>query len=603
MIEWKNSSAVDYSSAGYVSMGAQFDDFLGRSDKFSSLTLSEASSSSKSSLDGDSNPSGNRRRVILIEEFPTSLAQGSSTLMTFRSTLQAYLAAAVPLLGLYGAYKNSDVELSPPVIIIVSETMLGTGAALSDNFTVYRLLGPEISNHPGVSIIEFNRVAPTFITKALDIVLKKEARVSKRRRIPGPAALKGFAEMGDVRSAIASLEFLCLRGDEDADWSGTVSGRLKKGGRSNAALTHMEKDSLEAITQREASLGIFHAVGKVVYNKREDPAVTGSSNAEVPQPPQHLHHFARRKISQVSIDDLINETGTDTHTFIAALHENYILSCESEDFTDYFTDCITELSNADILGTDGHRGVQSTRNGVGSARLSYQGSGTSVDLLRQDEISFQVAGRGLLFSLPYPVKRRTAPGAYGGDTHKMFFPTSMRLWRQTEEVCGMLDIWTRRLTSGATSTHSSEFSSRTEGVASWGGRGVFGQPTDEHDTNSPSMTGKLTMSSQEILLDYLPYLRMITKDPSEMKDLEGIAQFHGVVGRNNDISDEDFGVLEDPSAEHWATDPLPKSPQKRVLPRTMPPPPRPPRFKGANSAQQVEEGVDNLVLSDDDIED
>lgn len=584
-------------------MGAQFDDFLGRSDKFSSLSLSEISSTTESGHDSDMGSSDSRKRVILIEEFPTSLTQGSSTLMAFRSTLQHYLAAAVPSLGLYGGSKHLNAELSPPVIIIVSETMLGTGASLSDNFTVYRLLGPEISNHPGVSIIEFNRVAPTFITKALDLVLKKEARVSKRRRIPGPAALKGFSEMGDVRSAISSLEFLCLRGDEDADWSGTVAGRLKKGGRSTTELTDMERESLEAVTQREASLGIFHAVGKVVYNKREDPRIAGGLDAEVPQPPKHLHHFARPKVSQVSIEDLINETGTDTQTFIAALHENYILSCESEDFTDFFADCVTELSNADVLGTDGRRLFQSTRNGVGSSRLSYQSSGVSVDILRQDEISFQVAVRGLLFSLPYPVKRRAAPGTYGGDTHKMFFPTSMRLWRQTEEVCGMLDMWNHCLTSGVLSTHS-DSNARSEGVASWAGRGAFGRRVDGDDANQPPMKGRVMLSSQELLLEYLPYLRMITKDTSERKALEKLTQFRGVAGRNNDISEEDFGVLEDLDAEHWATDSLPKSPQKRPLSRIMPPPPPPARLSGGNvPTLQVEEGIDSLVLSEDDIED
>ena len=32
----------------------------------------------------------------------------------------------------------------------------------------------------------------------------------------------------------------------------------------------MEEESLEMVTRREASLGIFHAVGKVVYNKRDE---------------------------------------------------------------------------------------------------------------------------------------------------------------------------------------------------------------------------------------------------------------------------------------------------------------------------------------------
>ncbi|WEW58550.1 RFC checkpoint protein Rad17 [Emydomyces testavorans] len=604
IIEWKGSSGMEHSSTGYISMATQFDDFLTRSDKFSSLTLSESAASAKHGIDDGINSSGNAKRIVLIEEFPASLNQGSSTLTAFRSTLQRYLATAVPPRGFHGECPNSNVELSPPVIIIVSETLLGTGAALSDNFTVYRLLGPEISNHPGVSIIEFNRVAPTFITKALDLVLKKEARISKRRRVPGPAALRRFAEMGDIRSAIASLEFLCLRGDEDGNWSGTVASRMKRGINSGVALTEMEKESMEAITHREASLGIFHAVGKVIYNKREDPSITIGPSVEVPQPPQHLHHFARRKVSQVLIDDLINETGTDIQTFIAALHENYILSCDGDDFTDFFADCIAGLSDADILSPENRRALQSNRGSVGSAQFTLQSS-TSIDMLRQDEISFQVAVRGLLFSLPYPVKRRAVPGTRGSDAYKMFFPTSMRLWRQTEESCGLLDMWTRRLTNPASTRHTSDSNPRSEGVESWRNRRAFGRSSAKEDEQTSPMTTRSMMSSQEILLEYLPYLRLITREPSEMTDLEKITRFRDTIGRNNDISDEDLDVLEDLGVEHWATDPIPKTPQKRRISRKMPPPPPPypPLLQAADFPGRVEAAVDKLVLSDDDIED
>ncbi|KMU81255.1 cell cycle checkpoint protein RAD17 [Coccidioides immitis RMSCC 3703] len=515
IIEWKNSSGSEYSSAGYVSTSAQFDDFLSRTDKFRSLSMSQDSLSAKSIIKDESTPSSNRRRIILIEEFPTSLSHGSSSLMAFRSSLERYLATTVPSMGFHSRPPRPDNESDTPIVIIVSETLLGTGAALSDNFTVFRLLGPEISNHPGVSIIEFNPVAPTFITKALDLVLKKEARISKRRRVPGPAALKSFAEMGDIRSAIASLEFLCIRGDKDGDWSGTVA---------------------------------------------------------------------------------------NTQTFIAALHENYILSCESEDFTDFFADCISELSNADILAVDSRRGARPTRSSVGSARFSSRGSGKSVDLLRQDEMSFQVAVRGLLFSLPYPVRRRAMPDGQGGDVYKMFFPTSMRLWRETEELSGLLDMWCRRLIYPVSSTHNPCSGPRTEGIESWGSYRDFTNSGPTEDAQTSSMPTRTMMSSQEVLLDYLPYQRMITKDPSEMGDLDRLIRFRGMIGRTNDITDEDFGILEDLGSEHWATDPVPKSPQKRRISRKMLPPPRPRPFH--TMASKVEEdAVEKLVLSDDDIED
>ena len=141
----------------------------------------------------------------------------------------------------------------------------------------------------GTTLIEFNKIAPTFLTKALELVIQKEARVSGRKRTLGPLALKQLGEVGDIRNAIGSLEFLCARGDQGVDWSGHVSfGKPKKSSRSSAALTKMEQESLELITQREATLGIFHAVGKVVYNKREEDTVKDNSSTSMAQPPSPI---------------------------------------------------------------------------------------------------------------------------------------------------------------------------------------------------------------------------------------------------------------------------------------------------------------------------
>ncbi|KAK2796076.1 Cell cycle checkpoint protein rad17 [Onygenales sp. PD_12] len=604
IVEWKNPLGSEFSSQGYVSMGAQFEDFLGRSDKFGSLMLS--GEQELSNANGEPSNAEETRRAILVEEFPSSLSQSSSGLKAFRHAIQSYLAMAVPPFGIAGRLTQRSVESSPPIIIIVSETLLGSGGISSDSFTVHRLLGPELSNHPGLNIIEFNRVAPTFIAKALDLVLKKEARRSKRKRIPGPEVLKAFTDMGDVRSAISGLEFLCLRGDDQAGWSGTVAG-MKKSSKSGVPLTTMEKESLEMVTQREASLGIFHAVGKVVYNKREGPST-------LPPPPQHLQHHVRPTGSQVSINELMNETGTDLQTFVAALHENYVLSCNGQSFVEHFDNCISNLSETDILGPGSrYNDANTSRGGIGSARSSYQGYGSSIDMLRQDEISFQVAVRGLLFSLPSPIKRQAPPGSRAGDAHKMFFPTSMRLWRQTEEMDGLLDLWMRRLTDPTTDISSGAVS-RPEGVASWkNNRWASGAAShdDGHGSGGLGSSGptRAMISRDEVLLDRLPYLALISRNASEIRGLEKITQFRGVGGQSVDPVDGD--LLDDSAydggsgVEPWSTSTDRAgdgaSPQKR---RQWG------KFQqggsksfGPRLVQPVEEAVEKLVLSDDDIED
>ena len=54
----------------------------------------------------------------------------------------------------------------------------------------------------------------------------------------------------------------------------------------------------------------------------------------------------------------MDETGTDIDTFIAALHENYLPSCEAssnEESLDALAGCIDGLSDSDLLQSNGHR--------------------------------------------------------------------------------------------------------------------------------------------------------------------------------------------------------------------------------------------------------
>ncbi|EOD50052.1 putative cell cycle checkpoint protein rad17 protein [Neofusicoccum parvum UCRNP2] len=195
--EWKNPMGSDFSSDTFVSLSAQFEDFMGRSSKFGSLDfgVQEETSSQRTRADALS------KQIILIEEFPNTFTRSSSALQSFH-----------------------------------------------------------IMNHPGTTVIEFNPIAPTFLTKALELVVAKEARKSGRKTTPGPQVIKKLSEIGDVRSAISTLEFLCLRGDENSDWGSRVTFKAPKKGMREKPMTKMEQESLALVTQRESTLGIFHAV-------------------------------------------------------------------------------------------------------------------------------------------------------------------------------------------------------------------------------------------------------------------------------------------------------------------------------------------------------
>ena len=611
ILEWKNP--LNNTATGFVSASAKFDEFLGRSSKFGALDMEDVALSSAtpaSSFNGASQM--NARRVMLVEEFPNTFSRSSSALSSFRSSILSYLSTNVPSLSLFGK-QNLRPEQIQPVVMIISETLLTTTSASADSFTAHRLLGPDILRHPGVGVIEFNAVAPTLLAKALDLVVQKEARKSGRRRTPGPLVLKQLGEIGDIRNAISSLEFLCLKGDQEADWGAKVAfTKPKKGVRDGITLTKGETESLELISQREASLGIFHAVGKVVYNKRDE----APADDTVEDLPVYLSHHSRPKRSQVSVDSLIDETGTDTHTFISALHENYAPSCESSGpmdlltSMDYLNDCIEALSVSDLLCR--------SRDVFFGGRGGFTGGQDSAShILRQDEITFQVAVRGMVFSLPNPVQRKMPTGARGGDAFKMFYPTSLKLWREKEELEGLIDVWSSKLLRGEANAATSNLTD---------GAGVFRKPSQQGDTLSwmqrqqqqqQQIKNAKTMGSQlkkqdsqvddsepatllslgsaarrEMVLERLPYMAHMArgggKSAIRLRDLEKVVSFKGIAAPNED-SDSD--EAEPASVEAWATD----KPSEEASPRK--------KSAGVKAGSMTGMLAQKLVLSDDDIED
>ncbi|KAL1627027.1 RFC checkpoint protein Rad17 [Diplodia seriata] len=648
--EWKNPMGSDFTSDAFVSLSAQFEDFMGRS-KFGSLDF--GSSEGTSSENPPSNDTG--KQIVLIEEFPNTFTRSSAALQSFRSTIEQYLSSSVPPLG---AMFTRSVNAPPPtpIVMIISETLLSTNTAAADSFTAHRLLGPEISNHPGTTVIEFNPIAPTFLTKALELVVAKEARKSGRKTTPGPQVIKQLSEIGDVRSAISTLEFLCVRGDENADWGSRVTFKAVKKGAREKPMTRMEQESLALVSQRESTLGIFHAVGKVLYNKRE----TSSDNSTVPQPPAYFPEYRRSKVSEIEVDALLDELGTDIQTFISALHENYVLSCNTgseEDTLDSINGCIDALSDADLLSP-------APFSSAGTSRRTYQGSG--MDSLRQDEMSFHASVRGLLFSLPHPVNRSAPPpgvvrgrGSSRADAHKMFYPTSLGLWRLQEEIEGLLDLSIRRAqTDGLNRAEASAHVPKRGTVESWSKRPSLDDSSRLNNSNSTAAAditqqngvgttplGSSGSLKREMLLERLPYSAVMLRQGNKkttsnlgaaarLSEVEKITSFSGVgIGADDGVAEGDEDVLLDGGGhgQEWSTD-RPTEHDPSAAPSSA----RPARLgstrrlvggasAGASSGRRGgaaaettfrddhigemvlgaggEKGLANLVLSDDDIED
>ncbi|RHZ46265.1 putative cell cycle checkpoint protein Rad17 [Aspergillus thermomutatus] len=568
VLEWKNPSGSEFAAKGFTSTAAQLEEFLTRSNRLRGLEFYGMTGLSASKR----NSSGHMRpRIILIEEFPTVFDRGSSSLTAFRLSLQRYLSVSSAPRG----NTRDDIERhgSSPVVIIVSETLLNPGASYSDNLTAHRLLGPDILSHPGTTIIDFNAIAPTFMFKALELVLEKHTRRFKSSKGPGPAILRSLSEIGDIRSAISSLEFLCLQCERFEKYP---SPKATRTGRGNISLAPVEKEALQTITYRESSLGLFHAVGKIVYNKREGIS-SAPDNPRPPRPPDHLCHCDRPTVSLVPVNDLLEQSGTDTQTFISALYENYIPSCDGPDFVDCINGCIEALSDSDFLSANYKTSQGSSSRGTYKAALG-------LDMMRQDELSYQVAARGLLFSLPSPVKRRIASTNQKGiaqDGHRIFFPTELRRLKEKDQVEELTNLWK------ATLLHSLSGLGRqsTKSLA-------------DHSRNGKQLqAGReaivATMASRDDLLLYqLPYMARIGFNEAVSSELEEITSFsrRRTPCDRQGIDDTcDYEPMTTYQASSVRQPTMPASGRTHRQPNLLPP--------------AVSNREDKFVLSDDDIED
>lgn len=272
--------------------------------------------------------------------------------------------------------------------------------------------------------------------------------------------------------------------------------------------------------------------------------------------------------------------------------------------------CIDYLSESDLLcpSWDVFFGAR------GAGASGFFGRDSASHVLRQEEIAFQVATRGLLFSLPSPVKRiATGSRRGGGDAFKMFYPTSLKLWREKEELEGLVDHWSYILLKGDDSRHdvtngASAFR-RPKNIAN-------GNPNSQRNLDHVKQpeqvpgqipghsTALLSLGSsarREMLLERLPYMlhiarrRRIPGPAVRLKDVEKVVSFSGI----GLAADEDAVDLDENSGgtgESWATDrPTEESsPRKKGLAI---------RHNSHTGGSVTSLQVQKLVLSDDDIED
>ncbi|RPB24713.1 hypothetical protein L211DRAFT_143880 [Terfezia boudieri ATCC MYA-4762] len=528
VVEWGNltgggnssGSGSDYDGGwkpgGGEGFASAFEDWLFRGGTWGCLDLVSTSGVSTNYPSSSSFPNSNptRRKLLLLEDLPNLSHPG--TLLSFRTAIRSYLSLPSPP-------SNSSLPPIPPLILIVSEVSEGAGSSTNMGMSVHRMLGPQILSHPLLSEIQFRKVAKTLLVKCLEDVMRKEGYGD----IFGKEILEVLAEQGDLRGAIGGLEMLALGREKHVMNLGKAGGAAKSLKRKKTATsTAVGKEMYVILTllqPRLSTFGIFHSIGKVVYNKRYGDDPSDPYFPPPPTPPLELKSTHRYHTRAMKLDPntILDESGVEAGMFVYGVQENYLGSFSNgekkalEEVLEDVCFCAEALSEGDLLlGSSGGGGGFSGDLAGGIARVNATWGGGSTGyneggegVLRQDDIATQVVVRSMALGLPSPVKRDTFVGngySRGGKFEQnwngsgtgrggtqMYYPLGLRLWRVKEGIESVIDVWQGRLRDG-------------KGLGYTSGAGAV-------DGEMMPVAG---LTRAELVLEWLPFMAKIARGKS-----------------------------------------------------------------------------------------
>ncbi|NXY10566.1 RAD17 protein, partial [Pteruthius melanotis] len=312
--DWKNMFQHDSNFHTFPSQAqaALFQDFLLRANKYNKLQMLGESSE-------------NDKKLILIEDIPNQFYREPGSL---HEILRRFVRTS-----------------RCPLVFIISDNFSGDSNQRS-------LFPTEIVEELGIFNISFKPVAPTNMMKVLNRIAAAEASMNREKnctldRTSLELLCRGCS--GDIRSAINSLQFSSMKDCslEKEFWSkkkkrSTI--KCEEAGvskvRKKSKCDSSEDQEIQAIGGKDASIFLFHALGKIIYCKRE-----AVSEAESPQLPAHLskHH---RDTLLIQPEDIVEKSHMSGSMFNLYLHQNYM------DFFSDIDDVVRAseyLSTADVL--------------------------------------------------------------------------------------------------------------------------------------------------------------------------------------------------------------------------------------------------------------
>ncbi|KAJ9118987.1 hypothetical protein QFC24_005953 [Naganishia onofrii] len=371
VVEWEEG-VEDWSMSGQIereSLNSKLVGFLSR-NAYQPLSLGAQSSTS--------NPKSRRKEVAVSSQVASLKSANPPRILLFTSlpnlshvpTREVFQRALID-------YTKSYSTTSCPLVIIVpdagssgaaEESWNGADRGGEASWDLRTVLGKDLTASPAVGVVEFLPMAPTFMIKALKRIAASAFTDVKSRPSQEFIQLIAHSANGDLRSAINSLQFLSRSGNSrnaitstsNALVSGKKTGKGSRGGKGTKLKGSEEvRTLLNAIARREQSLGLFHALGKIMYNKRfgdmddetsTDPVILKKEEQyQRDHPlPAHLAQHERRRYEN-DFDSLIASVPVDTASFMLWIHQNLPQFCaqieEVGEAYDYI--CHADLTRAD----------------------------------------------------------------------------------------------------------------------------------------------------------------------------------------------------------------------------------------------------------------
>ncbi|NWV80581.1 RAD17 protein, partial [Dasyornis broadbenti] len=321
--EWTNPLSLDFTKEDLRNMfghdsyfhtfpsqaqAALFQDFLLRANKYNKLQMLGESSE-------------NDKKLILIEDIPNQFYREPSSL---HEILRRFVRTS-----------------RCPLVFIISDNFSGDSNQRS-------LLPTEILEELCIFSISFKPVAPTSMMKVLHRIAAAEASKNREKnytldRTSLELLCRGCS--GDIRSAINSLQFSSTKDCslEKEFWSKKKKSstiKYEEAGvskvRKKSKCDTSEDQDIQAIGGKDASIFLFHALGKIIYCKRE-----AVSEAETPQLPAHLSKHYRDTLL-IQPEDIVEKSHMSGSMFNLYLHQNYV---------DFFSDIDDVVRASEYLST------------------------------------------------------------------------------------------------------------------------------------------------------------------------------------------------------------------------------------------------------------